>query len=227
MRKFDFGNTELNSIVKNDVIYKAFSMPLYEEDETTEESLEKVLKKYDLTLPKSDYKTFWEVVPTIVSSLIKGNENMRFSTEISIGKYVFYALFYHIDQNADRIAACCNDDRTISVNLERLFKEGELECYDSELIPTFVNAALSSDLSIKMKLIYSAIGKDFKTLQLVSESIATYTNGVVTSIEKYFDEKEIHIEKLIEEGFCDKYFADLLTDYEPDARELTIELKHE
>ena len=227
LRKFDFGNTELNSIVKNDVIYKAFSMPLYEKDETAEESLEKVLKKYGLTLPASNYKTFWDVVPTIVATLIKGNENMRYSTEILIGKYVFYALFYNIDQNADRIASCCNSDKSITIDLERLFTEGELECYDSELIPTFVTTALSSEISMKMKLVFAAIANNFNNIQLASEGIAGYTNGVVTSIEKYFGEKEIHIEKLIEEGFCDEYFADLITDYEPDARELTIELKHE
>ncbi|MBO4538962.1 MAG: metallophosphoesterase, partial [Clostridia bacterium] len=227
MSKFDFGNADLNHIVRDDVINKTLSMKLYEKDENNEESLEKVLKEYGLTLPGSNYKTFWDVVPTMVGTLIKGNENMRSSVEVKIAKYVFYALFYNINKNADRIAVCCNTEKKISIDLVKLFKEGELECYDSEFIPTFANFALSSEISMKKKIVFAAIASNFNSIELASDLVATYTGGVVTSIEKYFGEKEIHIEKLIEEGFCDDYFSDLLTDTDPDAREITIEIKHE
>ena len=152
---------------------------------------------------------------------------MRNSDEVVIAKYVFYAIFYNIDLNSDKIALCCNDENKIAIDLNKLFSQGVLECYDSNLIPTLVNAALASDMSTKKKLVFAAISEDFTGVTMASGAISALSNGVITSVENYFGEKEIYIEKLVEEGFCDNYMSDLLTDTDPDAREITIEIKHE
>ncbi len=227
LNKIDFGNNTFWNILKNDIIYAAFSMPLYEKDAEGKQSLEKILKRYDIVLPQTEYKNFWDIVPIFVSSLIKGNEDLRSSSEIFISKYVAYSIFVLFDEKSDEISLLSKNNTKIDINLDRLFAEGVLECYESNLIPTIVDIALDSQIGMKYQMLFSSIKTDFKAITTFSDMIETITKGIITSVGEYFGTYTVDLENLFERGFFDHYVKDLLTDSNPDDRSITINVRHE
>ena len=225
--KIDFGNDIFENILKNEIIYAAFSLPFYEKDAQNEECLERIINKYGITLPQTDYKTFWDIIPYMVSSLIKGNENMRNSDEITISKYVAYSLFYFFNKKSDDIASLCKDNKKINVDLKKLFEEGVLECYESNLIPAITSIALNSNIGLKMQLLFSSIASNFVLITNFSDIIESLSGSVIKDIGQYFDEYSVDFEHLIENGFFDKYINDLLQDTEPNDKEVTIKIHYE
>ena len=225
--KIDFGNETFKNFLKNDIIYAAFSMPLYKKDADGEKSLEQILEGYNVTLPQTDYKTFWDIVPKIVSNLVKGNEDLRTSSEIVISKYVAYSVFVLFNDKADEIALLSKDNNKINIDLDKLFAEGVLECYESNLVPAIASIALNSNIGIKWQVLFTSIKSNFNTITTFSDTIESLTKGNITSIGDYFGTYTVELEKLLEKGFFDQYAKDLLTDHAPDDRTLTINVRHE
>ena len=221
--KLKIDNSKVNSFFTNDLIDRLFSMSLYGDDEF---SIQIIVSAYGISLPTSDYKTVSDVFSGVVGNLIRGNENMSLTNETTFLKYIFYSLIYVINQNSDLISSFTEDAIHINIDMEKMFQTGQIECYESNLIPAIISI-LSQSKNTTIKTAIYALQTNFRSIELVSDALSGLSDGTITDIERYFTLKEIWIDKLIEEGFFNNYISDLITDKAPNDREIDIVIKKE
>lgn len=206
------GNTAKLMGIVADVADKAVSAPFYIEDETSGDvSLERIMKSYGLTIPKTEYKSVAELAPYLISTMFKGDESLAGTAELDIIKYILYGVLYYLDEACEEIAEAFPDMPVINLDIERLFTKGELECYESNLIPFVLR--FFDDGGFVFGLIKGAVGNGFNSsLQIVAD---TYGGKYLKGIFDYFDTKFIKLGELIDDGVFKRYAADFVTDVYP------------
>lgn len=219
--KINLGCDDFQNYLSNKLIPTIFNLPLYASDDNTSVSMQEILARYDISLPSSEYKVLSDIIPTIVGSLVKGDENLRDSVELKIAKYAVYSAVYLLSEHSDEIKTFQDEDIDINIDLNKLFKEGVLECYDSKLMPMLINIINKSN-NTKIKVVFRFIQNSFKSIERLSDVIEEMSGGLIDDMDNYFVGKEIKFDELIEKGIFDNYLSDLLTDEKPSDREITI-----
>lgn len=221
--KTDKKLTDALQIVKEKIADKVLNNPFYEKDENNNISLERILKQYGITIPETLFKNIPDLAPYMASKLFSGNENMAGAGELDLIKYSIYAIFYYIQQSAQDIAAVLPSLPVINLDLQKLFAEGVLECYDSNFVPFALEILkiINSDVS---SIVSGFVSENFDDLNcdLIKALLKPYK---LESIIQYFAGKEILLGKLIDEGIWDNLASDYVTDTPPSDTYLEIPLK--
>ncbi len=200
--------------ILSDIANKVLNNPLYIKDENNNLSLERILLYYNITLPESSYKTASELAAFFAGTLFAGDENIKDSDEITILKNVATSLFYYIDTQSDAIKTALPDYEKINIDLNLLFKDGILECYDSNLLPLIISVANNSINSSIISSALKSIKNDFNSISTLESLIKAYTAGSLEGITSYFSGKTILWYDLFDSIF-NVYAADLMMDEYP------------
>ncbi len=226
LNKFSFIGSGVIDILKNTIITELLDIRLYKANSAGKVSLEEILNQYDIELASTEYETVWDLVPQLLITLIHGNEDLENSVELDIITYTFYGMAYLIDKYSDMFNALVpNSQYYIDLDLEQLFKEGILECYDSNLMPTLLTIIKNNSNSKITNYVVAALATDFSSIEIASEFISALTNGLVSGIDKYFYDTEIDVRGLVREKILGDLLSDLIKDTEPNDREYSITFK--
>lgn len=200
---------------------KFLSNPLYIKDEDNNVSFQRILNEYGVVLPQTDHKTMMDIAVFYVATLMGGDQNIAGRDENTIMKHAVKTLFYYINEQSDNLAVIAPNHAPLNIDLEKLYNEGILECYDSNLIPIALDIIGSSYNNFLIDSILSSVSKNFNALDDYQVAIDSFTNGQLAGITSYFDYKSIRIDDLIDDIF-DIYLADFMTDLAPPDNNLSI-----
>lgn len=205
-------------IVKNDVVKRCVKTPYYISDEKEgDTSLQRILESYGLTMPETEYGSFSDYANDALGETIDGDRDFTDENFAELFKYTIYEVVWMLDDASDEINALLEEtgyEERLNIDCERLFCEGELELYDSGVMPFLVSAAkraLSGAPSIVINIIDS-LGDDMNVLtnELVSSLAGGFTNGIVVGYEQYVGAKYIDLDGLLTEGVLGTYLADFI-----------------
>lgn len=214
MRKF------MNILLPN-VLGKFINNPLYIKDEDNNISLERILSTYNVSLPESSYKCIADVASFYVAALMNGDENILGCPENTIVKLAVKSIFYYLNEQSANIETALPEYDKININLDKLFDEGILECYDSNLVPVALDIIGSSINNSLLRNILGSINNNFDALKSFEAAINIYTNESLSGILTYFNGKEIRLDDLLNAIF-DIYVSDLMNDVAPKDNNLTL-----
>lgn len=208
-------------IASREVLDKAFNNPFFIEDEDDNISLERILNAYDIEIPPATCKNMTEVIIMLFKGFMGGDENFVDSLDIDILPYVVYSFAYYMNESYDLFIDEIND-YDIWFDLEEIFKEDKLNCYDSGLVPTLLNTLQGSGLSdIIAILINSAIKNNLNNVTILNPVIAELTRGIVTTLDPYHDNKNIFLDLLASDFFI-IVAHDVILDIPPADNDLVI-----
>lgn len=130
------GMSDLFDIITNEIINKLIYTPIYEGDTTNNQiSVEEIFADYNVDLPQTDYKDFFDIASFIVATLDSGDENVSVeSPELVLLKYYIMCIFYYIDNAKTEITELYPDAPEIDIDMQKLICDGELELFDSNII---------------------------------------------------------------------------------------------
>ncbi|HKL73415.1 MAG TPA: metallophosphoesterase [Clostridia bacterium] len=212
-------------IFADDIIVKVINNPFYIKDENNNTSLERILQAYNMGIPQSDYKNMADIIPILVTKILGGNEDFAESAELNLIKYSIYSMFYYLDELSAQFKEALPNEPIMDINLDLLFTQGILECYDSNLMDLIfaIVKGFNSDVGRTLKAI---IGSDFNEIggEVASTFIKAFTKNVVDDLDEYFQDKNILLEKFIDDGIWGKYGKDFVTDNPPSDTYLEIEI---
>lgn len=209
------GNTKLVAdIFANGVIDKIANNPFYIKDENNNISLERILQSYGISLPSSDYKNVADMAPHMVMKLIGGDENLVGAPELDLVKYTVFSIFYYIHEQRIELAKVM-PNYPINVDLDKLFNEGMLECYDSNLIPFGI--VFVGKISDAVGAILKLFKENFDKLAEphIKELISAATNGIVQELDQFFVGKNLLLGKFIDDGIWGIYGKEYVLDNPP------------
>lgn len=217
------GISELYQIIKEEALKKSFSTPYYKEDESAGgTSMERILESYGLQMPQTEYRNFYDFANDALEEIVKGNRNFRDENFGELVKYTIYEIIWYIDAASEELNGKLSElgyDGSINLDMERLFRDGELECYESGFIPTLTELAediipeiLPSKYVSFVNVIVSQLEDDLSFLKdsTVTGFVNGFTNYALTGYEEYIYSDYIDLGALIDEGILGKYVADYL-----------------
>ena len=217
------GISELYQIIKEEALKKSFSTPYYKEDESAGgTSMERILESYGLQMPQTEYRNFYDFANDALEEIVKGNRNFRDENFGELVKYTLYEIIWYIDAASDELNGKLSElgyDGSINLDMERLFRDGELECYESGFIPTLTELAediikevVPSDYEDIVNGIVSQLKSNLDVLKnsIVTGAVNGFTNDVLKGYEEYIYSDYIDLGALIDEGILGKYVADYL-----------------
>lgn len=225
-------------IVREDVIKKTITTPYYKKDETDGVSMERTLEKYGLKMPKTDYKNFTAFANSCLAEVIRGDRDFTDEEFAELMKYTVYQVIENLAAAQDKINACLAEtgiSEKLDLNTEYLYKEGKLECYESNLMPIAAKIGSEAfkeeeddDDEFIGKVILS-LGKDLTTLknEFVKSLVNGFTGNCIEGYEKYIGDKELDLGGLIEEGLIGTYLREFIAPSEPSNVKFEIELTKE
>ena len=219
-------------VIRTDVLQKIWATPYTKKEETSGgTSIERILESYGLPMFATKYNTLADFAIDCVCVLVDGNENFDSAEFRGTVKNVVFEVFYFLQQAEGKLNVLAEQagmTARLSLNTEKLYKEGVLECYESGLVPFFVEVLqltgygfLQNDLvrgalnSLKADL---SIAKN----EIVLESIDAVTDDAVKGFDTYVSDKEIALADLLEKGFIEQYISDFVTDTPPNDWEIVI-----
>ncbi len=206
----DYGEDTFVDVALN----KFLSHPLYIKDENNNVSMERILSGYGVQLPASKHKTMVDVAVFYVATLMGGDQNITNSVENTIVKHAAKILFYYMNEQSESIAKLAPDKGLLNIDLDKLFKLGILECYDSNLIPIAISIFGKNVDNFLIKSALNSISDNFDALSSYQVAIDAFTAGRVANITSYFDSKSLRIDDLIDAIF-NEYLADFVLDTAP------------
>ena len=232
--KFD----SLYNVFKTDVLYKFINMPYYKKDANGTESLEEIVEEYGYTLPETEYKNLMDLIKKYVTSYLAGDEDfgsdLPVLAEYSI--YSFILLFSEASEDlCDELETVYPEEGPLEINLDmqRLFDEGELELYDSNIIPLLIKFAykLFDDTGIEFGFLNNGLG-DPGTGKGVHNSfilgaLSGLTKGKFDGVDQYIYDKYILLggeDGLLRDGFFKKFAPDAIKDMYPSDSEYTLKI---
>ena len=218
------GISELYEIIKEEALKKSFSTPYYKEDERPGgTSMERILESYGLQMPQTEYRNFYDFANDALEEIVKGNRNFRDENFGELVKYTIYEIIWYIDAASEELNGKLSElgyDGSINLDMERLFRDGELECYESGFIPTLTELAediikevvLSDYVMSVVNGVVSQLKDDLSVLKnsIVTGAVNGFTNDALTGYEEYIGSDYIDLGALIDEGILGKYVADYL-----------------
>ncbi len=217
------GISELYEIIKEEALKKSFSTPYYKEDESAGgTSMERILESYGLQMPQTEYRNFYDFANDALEEIVKGNRNFRDENFGELVKYTIYEIIWYIDAASEELNGKLSElgyDGSINLDMERLFRDGELECYESGFIPTLTELAediikevVPSDYVDIVNGIVSQLKSNLDVLKnsIVTGAVNGFTNDVLKGYEEYIYSDYIDLGALIDEGILGKYVADYL-----------------
>jgi len=176
---------------------------------------------YDISLPESNYKTAAQLASFFAETIFAGDENLEKSVELDLLKKVITSLFYYIDAESENIKAALPNYDKINIDLDLLFKEGILECYDSNLMPLIFSVAQNSIDNSLIENVLESLKNDFSSLSTFETLIKVYTNGRLEGITAYFSGKNILWSGLLDSIF-EVYANDIVKDELPSDNNFTL-----
>lgn len=204
----------LMRILMTEVLDKVVRAPFYLADEQTGDiSLERIMNGYGLEIPRTGYSSVIELAPYLVSALFLGDEALGGTPELAITKYIVYSVFYYLDAASAAIASEFPSMPVMDIDAERLFTEGELECYDSKIIPFVLK--FFDDGSFIFGMVKSAVGSGFSAVASLSPLLDAYAGDYLDGVFGYFGESHIALGNLIEEGIFTRYAPEISADTHP------------
>lgn len=211
----------LMDILIPEVLDKIMNNPLYIKDENNNISLERIVSKYNIDIPITNYKSVAHLATHYVAALTAGDENIADGIENEILKLAIKSLFYYINEQSINIKNALPDYDAIFIDLDKLFSEGLLECYESNFIPTLLALASNITSNNIVNGILSSIQNSFEELASFESAINLYTNNHLSGIFIYFNSRDIKIDNLVD-AFFDKYVSDLMYDTAQSDNKVTI-----
>ena len=240
---------ELNAvydILYNDVLKKFVEMPFYIKDENSNVSLQRIVEGYGKTLPVTDYTNILDLIQKYIAEYVNGNEN--YTSEFSLFiQYVVYGLIWNIDEAKSAINNELNKLESdeiipdIDIDIEKLFNSGELECYDSNLIPCvvyLVEKYLLSNAegilgSISIDFLKSGLGDPNSGIgihnNLILSLLNSFTKDKFNGIDEYIYNRYIKLggtDGLIIDGLFNRFASDITIDTAPNDREFKSEYRY-
>ena len=208
----DDASANILKIIIPGAVLKTLSAPLYTEDEKDGEvSLEKIVNGFDKELPSGKYKYGSDVIKAVLKNILAGDENMGETGETELLTYIFYGIIYNLDACSAELAAAFPDAPVIDLDVEKLFSEGKLECYESNLVP-FVLEAFGSSGTLGSAL--GIIKNDFSLVKTYSGLIDGLTFGYLTGVTDHFGLYDIDVRGLLNAAF-DRYAYEMKKDPYP------------
>lgn len=227
----------LINLIKTDVIDVIVDAPYYQMDEVEggTESLERVLARYGVDIPKTNYKNFAELAAYAVIAVSEGGEKHTQEYTDMI-KYTLYWLIDYVGELSDEISEIFpNKYPEVNIDKQRLYASQELECYDSKIMPFLIGFAKDFVLN---KLSPGTI-RDMITSLLDGELLENFdsvrTNSIMLSllnsftddkldglIPTYVHSKYIDMGGLIDDGLFNGVAKDFVVDEGDDDKELVI-----
>jgi predicted MPP superfamily phosphohydrolase len=203
-------------IFATEALDKVINNPLYIKDEDNNTSLESILLNYNIAMPETTYTTLADMAVALAEKLFEGDENLTDAPELFIAKYAVFSLFYYINETSDLYASAYPTYPVLNIDVDKIFNEGILECYNSNVI-AFTLEVLEGVNLTAYSICKGLISENFDELggTLVTSLISGLTLNKVESIGEYFDSTNILLDKLIEEGIYDIYAKDYIQDREP------------
>jgi predicted MPP superfamily phosphohydrolase len=212
---------EVANIFANGVVAKVANNPFYIKDENNNMSLERILQPYGINLPNSSYKNIADLAPYMVMKLLGGDENLVGAPELDLIKYTVFGIFYYFNEQKQPIAELL-PKYPINVDLDKLFEEGILECYDSNLMPFGIEFVFNINETIG-KLLKNFISNfDKLSDPFIMDLISGATNGIVSDLDEYFVGKNLLLGKFIDEGVWGVYGKEYVLDNPPSDTYLEI-----
>lgn len=197
--KGESASAKILKIVIPEAALKTVSAPLYLADEKDGEvSLERIVNGFGKELPYSKYKYGSDVIKAVLKNILAGDENMGATGEPELLTYIFYGIIYNLDACSAELAKAFPDAPQIDLDVEKLFAEGKLECYESNLVP-FVLKAFASSGTLGSAL--SIIKDDFSLVKTYAGLIDGFTSGYLTGVTDYFELYDIDVKGLLDEVY--------------------------
>lgn len=213
-------------IVADGVADKVVNNPFYIKDENNNVSLERIMQSYGLTIPQTEAKNIAELAVRMAAKLIGGDENLVGAPDLDLVKYSIFSIFYYLNEVSPALNQALPQYPEININLNKLFSEGILECYDSKIIG-FTLKIVESFNSTIASVIKGFISDNFDQLgsEAITSLIKSTTNGIVMGIGEFFEGKNMLIGKFIDEGIWGNYAKDYVLDRPLSDSFLEIKLK--
>ena len=184
------------NIVIPDAALKTLLSPLYISDENDGEvSLERIVNNFNASLPSSDYVYGADVIKAVLKNILAGDENMGETGELELLNYIVYGIIYNLDECSAKLQEAFPDAPVIDIDVEKLFAEGKLECYESNLVP-FVIKVFNSSGTLGDAL--NIIKNDFSAVKNFSFVIDSLTSGYLAGVTDYFGVYDIDVKGLLE-----------------------------
>lgn len=214
------------AVLADEVVAKVLNNPFYIKDEDNNTSLERILNEYGISMPTTQYKNLVELAPRMAAILFGGDENLVNAPDLNIIKYSLFSAFYYLDEASGLLAAAAPSYPVIDVDLDKLFKDGILECYDSNIVPFGLKLFTAYNYTVG-NLIKGVIENDFENIgsDFVKTMIAGYTDNVITDVSEFFSGKNLLIKKLIDDGIWGNYASDYVLDTPPSDTYVVISLR--
>lgn len=227
----------LIDLIKTEVIDVIIEAPYYQKDEVEGgvESLERVLAKYGVDIPKTNYKNFTELAAYAVIAISKGGENHT-KEYMDMIKYTLYWVIDYVGELSDEINEMFPDEYpTVSIDKRRLYASEELECYDSNVVPFLIEFAkdfVVNELSpgtirdMITNLLNGDLSKNFDLIRnnsIVLSMLNSFTDDKLDGlIPTYVYSKHIDMGGLIDEGLFNGVVKDFVMDEGKDDKEIVI-----
>ncbi|MFA6865975.1 MAG: metallophosphoesterase [Clostridia bacterium] len=210
-----------------DIIGTVVNSPFYIKDEDNNTSLERILEQYNIEIGHTDTKNLMELLPKMAEKLFYGDENLQDSEEIQIINYSIYSLFYYLNMQADEIYNLNTEYPKVNINLEKLFVNGELECYESNLVAFAVSLTTSINEDVG-EFLGAFIEKNFsKYNAFISPAISYATKGLINGkdISPYINIYSIMIGQILNDEIWGNYAKDYILDNPPADNKFSFEWK--
>ncbi|MBO5304858.1 MAG: hypothetical protein J6A99_04195, partial [Clostridia bacterium] len=227
----------LIDLIKTEVIDVIIEAPYYQKDEVEGgvESLERVLAKYDVVIPKTNYKNFTELAAYAVIAISEGGENHS-KEYMDMIKYTLYWVIDYVGELSDEINEIFPDKYpTVNIDKRRLYASQELECYDSKVVPFLIGFAkdfVVNELSpgtirdMVTNLLNGDLSESFDMVRnnaLILSMLNSFTDDKLDGlIPTYVYSKYIDMGGLIDEGLFNGVVKDFVVDGGKDDKEVVI-----
>ena len=153
------------------------------------------MNNFNASLPSSDYVYGADVIKAVLKNILAGDENMGETGELELLNYIVYGIIYNLDECSAKLQEAFPDAPVIDLDVEKLFAEGKLECYESNLVP-FVIKVFNSSGTLGDAL--NIIKNDFSAVKNFSFVIDSLTSGYLAGVTDYFGVYDIDVKGLLE-----------------------------
>ncbi len=193
--------------------------PLYIEDEDGDtDSIERVMDSYGVDIPKVDYLNVVDISPVYAACVFRDEGKLKDKDTTEIIEPFLYYVLHRLNEVSPEI----EDITGVSLNIDvaHLIETGDLECYDSGIVP-LVTALLEDEGGV-IDMVLPIIKSDFSGVASLQPIIDGLFDGALVGITDYIGTKEIRLHDLIFEGLFLSYAPEVYERAIP-GEELTIE----
>lgn len=199
---------EIVGLLGDEALLALLFMPMYEKDAQGEISLQQIAKNHGSNIPTSEYTNLNQLLNTFVISINNGDRNINSeSIEIALLNNALYAVFYMINELSGELAAIVPDAPVINLDIDRLYRDNELELFDSNFL-AFIFAVAGDKIPVSLDVSKLEDLNSIRVLikPLLNMLIPKLGNATAGTI----GEKELHLKSFLDDALYSLLLVDFL-----------------